>query len=56
MYDTSGTCLAPTEAERRKDCENAKHGTIRRYYKLISFDINTILFKSTIWRKQYEKI
>ena len=42
MYDTSGTCLAPTEAERRKDCENAKHETIRRYHKLISFDLNTI--------------
>jgi len=25
-------------------------------HKLIGFDLNTILFKSTIWRKQYEKI
>ena len=28
----SGTCLAPTEAERRKDCGSAKHGTIRRHH------------------------
>ena len=27
--DTSGTRLAPTEAERRKDCGSATHGTIR---------------------------
>ena len=38
----SGTCLAPTEAERRKDCENAKHRTIRRQHKLMGFDLNTI--------------
>ena len=28
----SGTCLAPTEAERRKDCGSATHGTIRRHH------------------------
>ena len=27
-----GTCLAPTEAERRKDCGSATHGTIRRHH------------------------
>ena len=28
--DASGTSLAPTEAERRKDCGSATHGTIIR--------------------------
>ena len=28
----SGTCLAPTEAERRKDCGSATHGTIPRHH------------------------
>ena len=28
----SGTCLAPTGAERRKDCGSATHGTIRRHH------------------------
>ena len=37
LYDirvlcASGTCLAPTEAERRKDCGSATHGTIRRHH------------------------
>lgn len=47
VYDTrvlcaSGTCLAPTEAERRKNCESTKYETIHmashNFHNFTKFD------------------
>ena len=48
----SGTCLAPTEAERRKDCGSATHGTIRRHHSwglLTPTSFYDIAAKNAIW-------